>query len=219
MIRIPILVPQGIPFILLALLWLFIGYAMLQIPLIVIGWLMLAIFLWIFRNPRTKHLTPLKRFSLVSPLHGRVIAIEETQPPYQECKNKTSVHIRLRMGWLDATTLFSPATGKIRSRKISMPAIQHAQPKPYAYFVVDTDEGDEILIIISLLHPLAHISCLPYIGERVGIGQLCGYCYFSCFMDLYLPPRVRTFVKPGERLIGGKTRIAEIVPMPKTAPY
>lgn len=207
--RLPFIAPQGVPFLLFAALLVMVGHISGHPVLIGLGWSSLLFLIWLFREPHRKRLTPLKRYSLVSPLHGEVIAVAETELP---CAEGRSLHLRLRMNWGDVMALYSPGTGKINGHKLSPSCANSLGAEPYGSFVVDSDEGDAVLMILSKRHPWSYFACHPHLGERVGIGQRCGYCYFACQVDLFLPPRARVFIKPGDRVIGGETLLADILP-------
>ncbi len=171
-----------------------------------LGWLTLFFVIWVFRDPPRN--IPLARCGVVSPINGHVTAVDSVRDP---CMDRDTRHLRLRMGWLDVMSLFSPSEAKIL-RQTRPPARLEPQSQtwPHACIYLETDDGDILLIMISALHPFSRFSCYTHIGERVGKGQRCGFCFFACQVDIYLPEHARVNVKPGDRVQAGTSLLAEL---------
>jgi phosphatidylserine decarboxylase len=76
---------------------------------------------------------------------------------------------------------------------------------------LQTDEADDLVVVMhrGALHNLP--QCFVQVGERVGQGQRCGYVSMGGRVEIYLPVNSRPLVKPGSQVRAGSDVIATLV--------
>lgn len=172
--------------------------------------LLLAGLMILLRDPpRTVPSVP---SGLVSPVHGRVVSINQIRDTWLE---RPATHIRLRMSPFDIYSLRCPVEGKVMDQRSGRDH-EHHEIRQYAFWI-RTDEGDDVVVSIRMgwLPKRAHLYV--HCGERIGQGQRCGYIYFGGEVDLWLPEKVRLDVEPGQRVVGGSMLLGKLVHRPGTS--
>jgi phosphatidylserine decarboxylase len=76
---------------------------------------------------------------------------------------------------------------------------------------VQSDEGDDMVMVMEAGNPLSQPRCYAHSGERVGQGQRCGFLRFGAQVDVLLPASSRVEVKIGDEVMGGSDLIATLV--------
>jgi phosphatidylserine decarboxylase len=76
---------------------------------------------------------------------------------------------------------------------------------------LQTDEGDDLVMVMhrGALRNLP--QCYVQVGERVGQGQRCGYVSMGGRVEVYLPCNSRPLAKPGSQVRAGADVIATLV--------
>ena len=74
-----------------------------------------------------------------------------------------------------------------------------------------TIRGQEIEVVVKQIAGLIarRVVCWKHEGDAVGRGELFGLIRFGSRVDVHLPERVRLRVKPGDRVQGGTSILAE----------
>lgn len=152
----------------------------------------------IFRDPVRE--IPGRALAVVSPADGVVEDLREAYDPYLD---REAWRIGLVPRLWGAYSLRSPVEGKVQE----LPAPSRKSPHTGALYL-ETDEGEEVVVIIQA-GVLRWRS--PYrvpIGERVGQGQRCGSTRLIRRLELYLPVTARPRVRTGERVEAGTGLLA-----------
>jgi len=165
-------------------------------------WALVILLLFLFRDPaRTVPSAPL---AVVSPADGRVTLVETCNDPYLD---RDARRITIRMHPYGVYSTRSPAEGKMLE-----PKRDSSDPTGLPHGVcLQTDEGDDLVIVMNR-GPLRNPPrCDVRFGERVGQGQRCGFITLGSTVDIYLPLNSRIKVQEGERVHAGADVIAQLV--------
>ncbi len=198
-----ILAPESLPWVfglLLLGLLSFVFYGSFWVPLV----LSLAVlFIWVFfREPR--RIIPNKPLGLVSPVDGRVSAVEKTRAPMLDCE---MIRISIRKSAFDPSALRSSTEGRVREQSIS-----HLENGGWRCLtLVETDEGDAVVRVVVLRRFPQRLRLYMQSGERLGQGQRCGFLPLAAAVEFYLPVNSNVKVQPGQRVLAGSTLLGFFV--------
>ena len=163
-------------------------------------WAAIAGLLFMYRDPARQ--IPAMPSAVVSPADGRVITVEAVRDPYLD---RDARRVSIRMHPYGVFSTRSPAEGKMLE-----PRLPEAAGMPHGVWL-QTDEGDDLVIVMNrglLRNPP---RCYVRFGERVGQGQRCGFITLGSTVDLYLPLNSRVRVHEGDRVHAGADVIAQLV--------
>lgn len=161
---------------------------LLSLPL----WAVVCVLLYLFRDPSRQ--VPSTPMAIVSPADGRVTAVETVTDPYLE---RDAQRVSIRMTPLGVFSTRSPAEGKMLEPR------HDADPNQPHGVWLQTDEGDDLVIVMNR-GPLRNPPrCYVRFGERVGQGQRCGFIALGSDIELYLPTNCRIKVQAGDRVRAG----------------
>ncbi|MFP5506825.1 MAG: phosphatidylserine decarboxylase [Gammaproteobacteria bacterium] len=165
-------------------------------------WALALLLLLMFRDPaRDVSATPL---AVVSPADGRIQTVETVRDPYID---RDAQRITIRMHPYGVFSTRSPAEGRMLEPRR---ADADGRPLPHGVWL-QTDEGDDLVIVMNR-GPLRNPPrCYVRFGERVGQGQRCGFITLGSTIELYLPASSRVKVRPGDRVHAGADVIAQLV--------
>ena len=164
-------------------------------------WLGCLFIIYIFRDPRRE--IPSSPLAVVSPADGEVIAVEEVRDPYLD---RDALRLSLDMHHTGVYSTRSPVEGKVREPRNSSDGEDH----PHGVWL-QTDEDDDLVVVMHR-GPLRNLPrCFVRIGERVGQGQRCGYVHMGGRVEIYLPQNCRVQVEPGDQIKAGSDVIATLV--------
>ncbi len=165
-------------------------------------WAVVVGLLFLFRDPA--RMVPAAPTAVVSPADGRVTLVETCTDPYLD---RDAWRITIRMHPYGVYSTRSPAEGKMLE-----PKRDSAGPTGLPHGVcLQTDEGDDLVIVMNR-GPLRNPPrCYVRFGERVGQGQRCGFITLGSTVDIYLPLNSRVKVQEGERVHAGADVIAQLV--------
>lgn len=199
----PLIAKEGWPFVLLALLLAVVLYRQL-------GWvdampalLLAALGAIKFRDPRRR--IPAAALGVVSPVDGRVAAVEEAFDDYLE---RPALCLRIRISPVSAYSVRSPVEGKVMEHRedggtSSPAALRHKG------LWLRTDEEDDVRLLLDGPAFARPIAWARY-GERLGQGQRCGFLRLATEALLYLPAGSHVEVQPGARVLAGETVLASL---------
>lgn len=164
-------------------------------------WLLVLATAVIFRDPERD--IPAVPLAVVSPADGRVASVTAMRDPYLD---RDSIRITLQMNPYGVFTTRSPVEGKV----LQPPGNSHDLRRPHGVWL-QTDEGDDVVMVImrSRLHTAPR--CYIDIGDRIGQGKRCGFVHFGGRIDVYLPARSRVAVTAGDWVCSGADVIATLV--------
>ncbi|GEM_PF-300805 len=170
-------------------------------------WLLLLVLVYLLRDPeRTIPSSPL---AVVSPVDGYVDNISSVQDKWI---GRDALRIRLRMGYEDTYSIRSPIEGKIVKTWSSEPARLGTSEKIHRHAIwIQSDEGDDVLIVLYVGKIASRLKFYAHAGERVGQGQRCGYFFLGGIAEVYLPENSRVRVKQGNRVMSGTSILGQLV--------
>lgn len=155
---------------------------------------------WLFRDPR--RVIPSIPLGVVSPVDGEVISIAEVHDPYLD---RPARHIVIQMSLFGVNSLRSITEGKVintlRGQNDDAERAVHVQ----------TDEGDDVVVVLRPGRWLGRLSCHVNTGERIGQGQRCGHILFGAQIDIYLPAKSRVDIEVGQQLRAGSDLLGEFI--------
>jgi phosphatidylserine decarboxylase len=166
----------------------------------------LGVILYLYRDlPRNIPPAPL---GVVSPVDGVVTRVEKVQDVYLD---REMIRIAMNMSILGGYALRAPIEGKLV--KQWFPGSETAKGvngEAYTQWI-QTDEEDDVLLLITLKGSLHQPRCYVHPGERVGQGQRCGFVHFGAPIEVLVPANSRIEAKEGDKLRAGSDIIASLV--------
>jgi phosphatidylserine decarboxylase len=205
--RYPIIAREGWPVLALLLVVLGVAYYFhfLGDTVAVITAAVMLVSLFLLRDPA--QIIPTSPLSIVSPVFGRIVSVEEVNDPWVE---RQALQIRIKMSLFDIYSLRSPMEGKIVNQWTRRPEGKTVKRK-FA-FRIRSDEGDEVVVVVylNLFGPLS-FRFYAHSGERLGHGQRCGYLYFAGTIDVLVPKNSKISVKSGDKISSGSGVLAHLV--------
>jgi len=168
-----------------------------SLPLWGLGLLILVV----FRDPERE--IPSQPMAVVSPADGRVTAISTTRDPYLD---RDSIRVTLQMNPLGVFTTRSPVEGKVLQPSVT----PENAGMPHGVWL-QTDEGDDVVMVMMRGRLRTAPRCYIRIGERIGQGKRCGFVHLGGQIDVYLPERSRLEVTVGDWVHSGSDVIATLL--------
>ena len=168
-----------------------------SLPLWGFGLLILVI----FRDPERD--IPSQPMAVVSPADGRVTSISTTRDPYLD---RDSIRVTLQMNPYGVFTTRSPVEGKV----LQPPSSPRDARMPHGVWL-QTDEGDDVVLVMMRGRLHTAPRCYIRIGDRIGQGKRCGFVHLGGQIDVYLPERSRLAVSVGDWVHSGSDIIATLL--------
>lgn len=175
-------------------------------------WVLGAFLFYLFReaDPAVPNL-PL---AVLSPGDGTVQNVSSQPDPWVD---RVAHRVRIRLGRLGTGVLRSPVEGKVLDYRTSdqpfnKPGVlDETGTSPNCYSVhVGTDEGDDLVFVVSSLRPISRFKLYASPGERIGIGHRIGFLYFGDILDVFIPVSADTKVGTGAPVVAGSTVLAHL---------
>jgi phosphatidylserine decarboxylase len=200
MTRFPLVAREGLLLLLAAALAAvvvlhFLG-VMASLPL----WGVALLILVIFRDPERD--IPSQPMAVVSPADGRVTSVSTTRDPYLD---RDSIRVSLQMNPYGVFTTRSPVEGKV----LQPPSMPEDSRMPHGVWL-QTDEGDDVVMVMMRGRLRTAPRCYIGIGDRIGQGKRCGFVHLGGQVDVYLPERSRLAVAVGDWVRSGSDVIATL---------
>jgi phosphatidylserine decarboxylase len=165
-------------------------------------WVVIGVLLFLFRDPA--RIVPAAPLAVVSPADGRVTLVETCHDPYLD---REARRVTIRMHPCGVFSTRSPAEGKMLEPKRDSST---SADVPHGVWL-QTDELDDLVIVMNR-GPLRNPPrCYVRFGERVGQGQRCGFITLGSTVDIYLPLNSRIKVQEGDRVHAGADVIAQLL--------
>lgn len=167
-------------------------------------WLLAAAALFVYRDPDRE--VPPVPLGVVAPADGRVERVEEATDPFLE---RAARRIVLRVPAWGPFTVRAPIEGRVAERWLR-PCREGGCGRRYAVWI-QTDERDDVLLILEERDRWCRPVCEIGVGERVGQGQRCGYVRFGGRVEVWVPRSARVEVQRGKRVRAGTSVLATLV--------
>jgi phosphatidylserine decarboxylase len=164
-------------------------------------WGLSLLILVIFRDPERE--IPSQPMAVVSPADGKVTSVTAIRDPYLD---RDSIRVTLQMNPYGVFTTRSPVEGKV----LQPPHTPEDTRMPHGVWL-QTDEGDDVVMVMMRGRLHTAPRCYIRIGERIGQGKRCGFVHLGGQVDVYLPERSRLAVDVGDRVRSGSDVIATLV--------
>jgi phosphatidylserine decarboxylase len=164
-------------------------------------WALGLVVLVLFRDPERD--IPSIPLSVLSPADGRVAVIEKTDDPYL---SRPSLKVTIDMNAYGVYTTRSPIGGKVLEPPNNLAGKHH----PHGVWL-QTDEGDDIVLVMNRGRLNSKPHCYIRFGDRVGQGKRCGFVHLGGRVDLYLPENSQPLVAVGAAVQAGSDVIARLV--------
>lgn len=167
-------------------------------------WLPVVVLTWLFRDPLRR--VPSCPLGLLSPVEGNIKISEGHPDPYL---GRDAWLIRIAMPITAVYSVRGIIEGKLKQQWLDQESedehdVAHA-------LHIQTDGGDDVIIVLRPGRYFKRLSCEVSIGERVGQGHRCGMIMFGADVDIYLPPDANVKVQSGDKVVGGETILAELL--------
>ena len=177
--RNPFVAGEGIPLLVLTLVLGWLAYRYLHIAWVGVAALVLVLLVLVFRDPRRS--IPAAPLGVVSPVDGRVTEIERVNAGVLG----REVHrIVIRINSLGTYTARCPVEGHINDlRATDSPAREH----PSGALWVQTDEGDNVLLMFRGYRFGLPPRSIVRFGERLGQGARCAYLRLTRVAEVQIP--------------------------------
>jgi len=203
--------------------WRFIAAAVLAALLLFwlgvapLGWLALAVAVWItyfFRDPW--RVTPSRMGLVVSAADGVVVAADRVPPPKElDMGEAPMTRIGVFLNVFDVHVNRVPMGGRVKKLAYSKGRFLNAsldkaseENERMAIRIASTEGPDVAVVQIAGLIA-RRIVCTLKEGQEVATGERLGLIRFGSRTDVYLPAEWAPLVVKGQRVIGGETVIAD----------
>lgn len=164
-------------------------------------WALALLVLLMFRDPERD--IPSIPMAVVSPADGRVTSISATHDPYLQ---RQSFLVTVQMNLYGVFTTRSPVEGKV----LEPPNFPDDARKPHGVWL-QTDEGDDVVMVMNKGRLNNAPRCYIRYGERIGQGKRCGFVHLGGRVDIYLPEASRPMVSAGDWVRSGSDVIANLI--------
>lgn len=135
---------------------------------------------------------------ILAPVDGVVTHRRECFDPVL---HREAIRISIRLHWWGGYCVRAPIEGAI------VPATGTRAPVSR----IQTDEGDDVLIVVRSGLSFGANPISASVGERVGQGRRCGVRRLIREIDLILPERSRVEVSVGQTVKSGQTVVATLL--------
>lgn len=164
-------------------------------------WGLAVLVMVLFRDPERS--IPSLPLSVLSPADGRVLRVEKVRDPYL---NRDSVLVTIDMSPYGAYITRSPVEGKV----LEPPKLAGDGRNPHGVWL-QTDEGDDIVLVMNKGRLHNNPQCYVRFGDRIGQGKRCGFVHMGGRVDIYLPVNSVPSVASGDTVRAGTDAIARLI--------
>ncbi len=201
---------EGLPFIAISLIiTLLLLYFHMIIPFVVMGFITLFV-AYFFRDP-DRNVT-YEPNVIVCPADGKILKIEQMDKNHSPT-NESTIKVSIFMSIFDVHVNRIPTDG----------SVEEIVYKPGKYFSANLDKaseqnernslflkipGDRQMVLVQIAGLIARrIACWIKPGDIVKVGQRFGLIRFGSRVELFLPPETEIYVKPGQKVKAGITKL------------
>lgn len=168
-------------------------------------WCLPLVVMWLYRDPHRK--LPSQPLGLVSPVNGVVVTAEAHPDPYL---GRDAYLFRVCMSVTDIFSIRSVTEGKIIQQWLDAEdgdddarSLSHAVQ-------IQTDENDDVMVVLRPGRYLKNLSCDAVIGQRIGQGHRCGIIPFGSCVDVYVPAGSVINANIGDTVAAGTSLLATL---------
>ena len=168
-------------------------------------WLIPLVLFWFYRDP--VRLISSEPLGILSPVDGEIVLSEKHPDPYL---GRDAFLIRICMRLVDIYSIRSIIEGKIIQQWL-VPEEDDADERSLAHAIqVQTDEGDDIVMVLRPGRFFKKLSCDAVIGQRIGQGHRCGFIPLGACIDIYIPEFCQLQVENNQHVSSGQTVLATL---------
>jgi len=176
------------------------------------AWLLLAWLVRVYWEHRPP--VPADPRGILSPVAGRVSLVGEAHDPILERRVQ---RVSIDVAFPGVVPLRSPTEGKVMDLYARCGVFGARQrrcqpdesPDCYGQWL-HTDEGEDVVFMISSRMPMSRARFEHAPGERVGQGGRTGFFYFASVADVLVPADAGLEVAVGDRVDAGETVLAHL---------
>ncbi|HCK76706.1 MAG TPA: phosphatidylserine decarboxylase family protein [Gammaproteobacteria bacterium] len=179
-------------------------------------WMVALLVLQFFRDPPRS--VPDVPGVVVSPAHGRIVAIRPDQDPFSGAR---SVRISIFMNIFSVHSNRIPVAGQIVAReyrpgRFLNAALEKASSENERCAVqIQTEQGVQVSSVQIAGWVARRVLTYIDIGDTVTRGQRYGFIRFGSRVDVHLPPDSEVIAKAGKWVLSGSDIIARLRPHPQ----
>ncbi len=191
-------------------------------------WPLLLLMLWsiyFFRDPPRG--VPQEEGLLIAPADGLVQMVTQSAPPAElGLGDQPLTRVSIFLSVFDVHINRAPCAGTVevvayRPGKFLNAAADKASDENERMAIALRRIDGNLIGFVQIAGWVARrIVCYVKPGQAIVAGERFGHIRFGSRTDLYLPSGARLLVAPGQRMIGGETVMAELMPTvaaPRTA--
>lgn len=140
---------------------------------------------------------------VLAPTDGIITHRRECHDPHLD---RAAIRISIRVSRFGAYYFRAPIEGTLLE-------VRRSDSSPHADRVswIQTDEKDDILLVVSEGLTFGARPCQQSYGNRVGQGRRCGRRRLARQIDMFIPASSRVEVEVGDRVTAGTDRIATLL--------
>jgi phosphatidylserine decarboxylase len=174
-------------------------------------WVALAFVTQFFRDPTRK--IPAEPLGIICPADGRVVSVGDIHDPYLD---RESRRVSIFMNVFNVHSNYSPTEGIVKERwynpgRFFNAALDKAAKENERNALwIQTDEGDDIVVVQVAGLIARRILCYKQPGERIGQGERFGFIRYGSRVDIYLPPDTEIRVSLGDKVKAGSDVVATL---------
>ena len=193
-------------------LWLKSSFAVVALAVAAI-WILFSVFtLYFFRDP-TPHV-PTAPGAVVAPAHGLVDCVDEAAEP--QFMGSACRRLSIFLSVFDVHVQNAPVAGRIvflryqPGQFLSALKTESARCNENVLIGIESSERPGERIAVRQIAGLLARRVVPWVnvGDSVARGQRLGLIQYGSRCDLYLPLSAQVTVKPGDKVVGGETVVA-----------
>ncbi len=175
-------------------------------------WLLFLFIAQFFRDPPRR--IPATPLGIVCPADGRVIAVGDAHDPFLD---RSAKRISVFMNVINVHSNRSPTEGRIMERwyrpgsYINAALDKASEENERNALWIQTDEGDDIVVVQVAGLIARRILCDKQPGERIAQGERYGFIRFGSRVDTYLPANSQIKVALGDKVKAGSDIIGFLV--------
>jgi len=176
-------------------------------------WLLFTGFvLYFFRDPTP--VAPQDREAIISPAHGLVDVVDETTEP--EFMGGACRRVSVFLSVFDVHVQNAPVAGRVvlvrhqPGQFLNAMRTKSAQHNENQLIGIESLEAPGERVAVRQIAGFIARRVVAWVneGDSVARGQRLGLIHFGSRCDLYLPLSTQITVKPGDKVVGGRTVVA-----------